>query len=132
MSQPKAQSLSGGRSLGRTLSALRHRNYRLYWFGQLFSVLALNMEHVAQSWLVLELTSSPLALGLTGLAYALPTITLTFLGGVIADRTDRRRIMLASQAAAASIYLTLALLVATETAMVWQVMALAFCSGAIR
>src|SRR5262249_23596271 len=54
----------------------------LYWFGQLSSVLAQNMEGIAQSWLVLELTNSPLLLGLTGLAFAIPTIV---------DSTRRRR-----------------------------------------
>jgi MFS family permease len=132
MSEAAAQPVPARKKLTQTVSALRHRNYRLYWFGQLFSVLALNMEHVAQSWLVLELTNSPLALGVTGLAHALPTITLTLLGGVIADRTDRRRIMIASQSGAALIFLLLTVLVATESVMLWQVMVLAFCSGAIR
>jgi len=57
-------------------------------------VLPQNMEGIAQSWLVLELTNSPLLLGLTGLTFAIPTITLTLLGGVIADRADRTRIMI--------------------------------------
>ena len=66
-------------------------------------MLAQNMEGIAQSWLVLELTNSPLLLGLTGLAFAIPTITLTLLGGVIADCADRRRIMIFSQLGSASI-----------------------------
>jgi MFS family permease len=132
MSEARARSIPGQNKITQTLSALRHRNYRLYWFGQLFSVLALNMEHVAQSWLVLELTNSPLALGFTGLAHALPSITLTLVGGVIADRMDRQRIMIASQAGAATIFLVISTLVATGSAKVWQVMVLAFCSGAIR
>jgi len=131
MSKATAQSMTGTK-LSQTLSALRHRNYRLYWFGQLFSVLAQNMEHVAQSWLVLELTSSPMALGLTGLAHAIPTITLTLVGGVIADRTDRRRIMIAAQAGTALIFFILATLVVTRLVTLWQVMVLAFISGAIR
>lgn len=114
------------------LSALRHRNYRFYWFGQLFSVLAQNMEHVAQGWLVLELTNSPLALGLTGLAQAIPTITLTLLGGAVADRTDRRRIMIAAQSGVALIFLILTALVMSKRAALWHVMALAFIVGGIR
>ena len=77
---------SGSQRLVQSLSALKHRNYRLYWFGQLASVLAQNMEAVAQSWLVLELTNSPLLLGLTGLTFTIPTVALTLLGGAIADR----------------------------------------------
>jgi MFS family permease len=131
MSQSIAAS-AGGRRILEALSALRHRNYRLYWFGQLFSVLAQNMEHVAQGWLVLELTNSPLALGLTGLAQAIPTITLTLLGGAVADRTDRRRIMIAAQSGVAMIFLVLTALVTTKLAALWHVMALAFIVGAIR
>jgi MFS family permease len=95
MPQFAAQTIAGSQRILQTLSALRHRNYRLYWFGQMFSVLAQNMETVAQSWLVLELTDSPLLLGLTGLTFAFPTITLALVGGVVADRADRRRIMMA-------------------------------------
>jgi MFS family permease len=123
---------SAGERILNALSALRHHNYRLYWFGQLFSVLAQNMEHVAQGWLVLELTNSPLALGVTGLAHALPTITLTLIGGAIADRADRRRIMIASQSGTAVMFLTIAVLVLTGLIALWHVMLLAFISGSIR
>src|ERR671912_2143660 len=91
---PPSQGTSGSRRLLAAVSALRHRTYRLYWFGQLFSVLAQNMEAVAQSWLVLEITDSPLLLGLTGLTFSVPTIVLTLLGGAVADRTDRKRNMI--------------------------------------
>src|SRR5262249_5802827 len=94
MSKATTRPNTGSNRIVEALGALRHRNYRLYWFGQLSSVLAQNMEGIAQSWLVLELTNSPLLLGLTGLAFAIPTITLTLLGGVVADRADRRRIMI--------------------------------------
>ena len=132
MSQANAHSAGGGKRILEAISALRHRNYRLYWFGQLFSVLAQNMEHVAQGWLVLELTNSPLALGVTGLAHAIPTITLTLVGGAIADRADRRRIMIASQTGTALMFLTIAVLVLTGLAALWHVMVLAFLSGSIR
>jgi MFS family permease len=90
------------------------------------------MEGVAQSWLVLELTDSPLLLGLTGLTYAAPTIALTLLGGVIADRADRRRIMILSQGAAAAMFFLLATLILIERVALWQVMGLAFLSGCLR
>ena len=90
------------------------------------------MEGIAQSWLVLELTDSPLLLGLTGLAFAIPTITLTLLGGVVADRADRKRIMIFSQAGSATNFLILATLVFTERVALWHVMSLAFLSGCIR
>jgi MFS family permease len=133
MSGASPQNTGGGtKRILEALSALRHRNYRLYWFGQLSSVLAQNMEHVAQAWLVLELTNSPLALGLTGLSHAIPSITLTLVGGAIADRADRRRIMIACQSGTAIMFFTVATLVLTGTIALWQVMTLAFISGSIR
>jgi MFS family permease len=132
MSQARAQSILKRQRLVQTLSSLRHRNYRLYWFGQLTSVLAQNMEGVAQSWLVLELTESPLLLGLTGLTFAIPTITLTLLGGVIADRADRKRIMIVSQLASAMNFFVLATLILAGRVQLWHVMAAAFLSGCIR
>jgi MFS family permease len=82
--------------------------------------------------LVLELTNSPLLLGLTGLAFAAPTITLTLIGGVIADRADRRRIMILSQLGSAAIFFILATLVIIQWIALWHVMALAFLSGCIK
>ena len=132
MSKAVAETLSGSQRLLQALSALQHRNYRLYWLGQLSSVLAQNMEGVAQSWLVLELTDSPLLLGLTGLTFAAPTIALTLLGGVVADRTDRRRVMILSQSASASMFFILATLIVLESIALWHVMSLAFVSGCVR
>lgn len=132
MSKAAVQTTSGSQRLLQALSALRHRNYRLYWWGQLSSVLAQNMEGVAQSWLVLELTDSPLLLGLTGLTYAAPTIALTLLGGVIADRADRRRIMILSQCASALTFLLLATLIVFEWVTLWHVLVAAFLSGCVR
>ncbi|HEY2922713.1 MAG TPA: MFS transporter [Candidatus Binatia bacterium] len=132
MSEAAVEATSGSQRLLQALSALHHRNYRLYWFGQLSSVLAQNMEGVAQSWLVLELTDSPLLLGLTGLTYAAPTIALTLLGGVIADRADRRNIMILSQTVSAAMFFLLATLIVIERVALWHVMSLAFLSGCVR
>jgi MFS family permease len=132
MSETAVVTASGSERLRQALSALRHRNYRLYWFGQLASVLAQNMEGVAQSWLVLDLTDSPLLLGLTGLSFAAPTIALTLLGGVIADRTDRRRIMIFSQSISALMFFLLATLIVINRIALWHVMSLAFLSGCVR
>jgi len=124
--------MTGRQRLFQALSALRHRNYRLYWFGQLFSVLAQNMEAVAQSWLVLEMTNSPLLLGVTGLTFSIPTIALTLLGGAVADRADRKRIMIFSQIGSVTNFFILATLVITGRVELWHVMALAFMSGCVR
>jgi MFS family permease len=132
MSKAAVETRSGSQRLLQAMSALRHRNYRLYWLGQLASVLAQNMEGVAQGWLVLELTNSPLLLGVTGLTFAAPTIALTLLGGVIADRADRRRIMIFSQGAAAVNFMLLATLIVSGWIALWHVMAVAFLSGCVR
>lgn len=123
---------TGRHRIAEALSALRYRNYRLYWFGQLSSVLAQNMEQVAQAWLVLELTNSPLLLGVTGMAFATPTILLTLLGGVIADRADRRMIMIVSQWGSALGFLILALLVMVKWVALWHVITVAIFSGCVR
>lgn len=124
--------VSGSQRILQSVSALKHRNYRLYWFGQLSSVLAQNMESVAQSWLVLELTNSPLLLGVTGLAFSLPTVALTLVGGAIADRADRRRIMILAQFYSVAMYLLLTALVVANSVALWHVMALAFINGCAR
>ena len=127
-----AHTISGSQRVIQSISALKHRNYRLYWFGQLASVLAQNMEAVAQSWLVLELTNSPLLLGLTGLTFTIPSVALTLLGGAIADRADRRRIMLLAQLGSAIIFLLLTGLVIMKWVELWHVMVLAFFTGCVR
>ena len=134
MSETAARTIAhtGRHRIAEALSALRYRNYRLYRFGQLSSVLAQNMEQVAQAWLVLELTNSPLLLGVTGLAFATPTILLTLLGGVIADRADRRMIMIVSQWGSALGFLILAILVMVKWVALWHVITVAIFSGCVR
>jgi MFS family permease len=114
------------------LSVLRQRNYRFYWLGHFSSVLAQNMEMVAQSWLVLQLTNSPLLLGLTGLTNSIPTIALTLVGGVMADRTDRRGIVLFAQGITAAFFFILATLVISGRIRLWHILLLAFLSGCLR
>jgi MFS family permease len=112
--------------------ALRYRNYRFYWFGQFPSVLAQNMQHVALAWLVYQLTSSPALLGITGLVQTVPQIGLSFVGGAVADRMDRRRMLIATQATTALFFFGLGSLVAAGAAGIWQVLALAFLLGCVR
>jgi MFS family permease len=77
----------------------RHRNYRLFWTGTLVSNSGDWMDQVALNWLVLETTGSALYLGLVNLCRALPILALTLMGGVAADRMERRRLMMVSQSA---------------------------------
>ncbi len=118
--------------LRRLFAGLRHRNYRFYWLGQLSSVLALNMELAAQAWLVFLLTDSPLMLGVAGIAYAVPRVSLVLVGGAVADRADKRRIMVLTQSLLALAYLVLGMLVLTERIAFWHVLVFAFNSGFLR
>jgi MFS family permease len=113
-------------------SALRYRNYRYYWFGQFPSVLAQNMQFVALAWLVLQLTNSPALLGVSGLVQSVPNVALSFLGGAVADRTDRRRLLILTQVGTAILFFGLGTLVAADAIQVWQVMLFAFLLGCVR
>jgi MFS family permease len=115
-----------------TFSALRHHNYRLFWTAQGLSVIGITMEFVALGWLVYQLTGSAFSLGLTGLAQAGPRIAFTLVGGAVADRVDRRKLLIAVQATVAALYLLLATLVVLEVVQVWHVWVLAFVLGALR
>jgi MFS family permease len=87
-------------TMSQTFRALRHRNFRLYWFGQLVSLTGTWMQTVAQSWLVFQLTNSAFLLGLTGFIGSLPILLLSLWGGVVADRVHKRNLLVATQTAA--------------------------------
>lgn len=86
-------------SAPRPLSALRFRDFRALWAGQGISLVGTQMQSVAIHWHVYLLTGSPLALGLVGLTRALPIVLFSLLGGVVADRRDRRAVMASAQGA---------------------------------
>src|SRR5260370_42321672 len=83
----------------RLFRALRHRNFRLFIAGQLVSLVGTWLQSVAQSWLVYRLTDSPFLLGLAGFAGQAPVFFLAPLGGAVADRTDRRPLLIFPQSA---------------------------------
>src|SRR6266496_5548530 len=119
------------RALDRTFRSLRTRNYRLYFFGQIISLTGTWMQSVAQAWLVLKLTRSGFAVGLvTGLQF-LPILLLGSWGGLIADRMDKRRVLMVTQSVAALLALTLGLLVALDAVRLWMVYALAAALGLV-
>ena len=113
-------------------SALRYPNFRLYWIGQLTSVLAQNMQHVALYWLVLVLTDSPLMIAMTGLSHAIPTIAFTFIGGVVADRTDRKKLLAVAQLVQAVLFFVIAALAGTGLIEVWHILVFGFLTGIAR
>src|SRR6266508_1222207 len=77
-----------------SLRALGHRNFRLFWTGQLVSLIGTWMQMIARGWLVLELTHSPFWLGMVGFANAFPVLLLSLWGGVIADRFPKRTLVI--------------------------------------
>ena len=112
-------------------SALRHRNFRLFWSGQLISLVGTWMQSVAQGWLMHRLTSSALMLGILGFAQFLPVMFLSLYAGVAADRMDKRRLILITQSAALVQAALLATVVTLGIVQPWMVLALAFVFGII-
>lgn len=113
----------------KTFKALQVRNYRLYFVGQIVSVSGTWMQGVAQSWLVLQLTGSGAALGLVLGAQFLPTLVAGPVGGVVADRFSKRRLLVVTNVAAGLLALVLGLLTATGLVQLWMVFVLAFLLG---
>ena len=115
----------------RTLRSLRHRNFRLLLEGALISSSGDFMQNVAQSWLVWELTRSPVALGLIAFFDTLPRLLVGAVGGVIADRFDRRRVLFITQALAMSQAIIYWLAVKFEFIEFWHIAVLAFFLGVV-
>lgn len=94
------------------VASLKYRDFRLIWIGQFVSILGTQIQTVALAWLVYTITGSAAALGVVGLARAVPIILLSMFGGTLADQVDRRRLLLVSQSVLASFSLLLAISVA--------------------
>jgi MFS family permease len=119
------------RVAGRTFSALRFRNYRLYFFSQIVSFSGTWMQMIAQSWLVLQLTGSGTALGAVMATQFLPTLLLGPFGGMIADRFDKRRLIMVTQTTAGLLAATLGIVTVTGAVELWMVYAIAAGFGAV-
>ncbi|EFO79101.1 major facilitator superfamily MFS_1 [Oscillochloris trichoides DG-6] len=113
----------------RGFSALRVRNYRLYWFGQLVSMTGSWVQATAQALLVLQLTSEPLAVGLVATFQFLPVMLFSLFGGVIADRVPRYRMILSTQVIAMILAIIFGSLVGLGIIQLWQVYLLALLQG---
>src|SRR5271168_4729679 len=111
--------------------ALRHRNFQLFFSGQLISLIGTWMQSVAQSWLVYRLTGSALLLGSVGFASQIPVFLFAPLGGITADRLNRRHIVIATQTAAMVLAFILAVLTLTGKVHVWHVFVLAALLGVV-
>ena len=118
-------------SLSRGLSAMGVRNYRLFWSGQLISLVGTWMDSVAQSWLILLLTNDPVALGLRAVFQFIPVMVLGLFGGIIADTLPKRATLYVTQAGSGLVALTLGVLTLTGTVQVWHIYVLAAILGCI-
>jgi MFS family permease len=117
------------KGLLRAFTSLRQRNYRLFWFGQMISLIGTYMQTIGQAWLVLSLTHSAWQLGLVGALQSLPVLFFSLFGGVFADRWPKRRVLLVTQAAAMIQALLLWALIATGTIQLWHLYVLAMLLG---
>ncbi len=113
------------------LSSLRHRNYRLFFSGQLISLIGTWMDTVAESWLVYRLSHSALLLGVAAFASQIPVFILAPFGGVIADRLDRRKVVIWTQSLSGILAMILAVLTLTHAVTIWHVIVLAALLGLV-
>jgi MFS family permease len=113
----------------RAFSSLRRRNFRVFWLGQSISLAGSGMQSIGQAWLVLELTHSAFQIGLVGALQALPILLFSLVGGVLADRWPKRRVLLWTRAAAMVQALLLWALIATGAIRLWEIYVLALLLG---
>jgi MFS family permease len=125
---PAAPSLAGS-ALRRVAAAFAYRDFRTLWIGACTSSIGTWMQSVAQNWLVLTLTQSAFFLGLDAFLGQLPIMLFTLIGGVVADRRDRRRVLLTSQYIQMTAAFVLAALVYFGAVRIWFVLALSFMTG---
>lgn len=112
-------------------SALRHRNFQLFFIGQLISVIGTWMQNVSQPWLVYQLTGSPLYLGIVSFSSAVPVLTLSLWAGVFVDRVPKRRLLMVTQSLAMLHAFLLAADVFLGWVQPWHIVIFAICLGTI-
>ena len=120
---------TGGISLRKTFSALKHRNFRLFFFGQLISFTGTWMTTTAQGWLVYQLTGSKALLGLVAAAASAPMLFFATWGGWVADRYPKRSVIVVTQTCQMIMSLTMAALVWTKVVQPWHIIVLAVLGG---
>jgi MFS family permease len=116
----------------RALNSLQHRDYRLLWFGHVFTSMAFWMDQVTRGWLIYELTDSTVQLGLVRGVQAIPILLLSPIAGSAADRYSRRTQILISQVIDGSMFAALALLIVTGQIQPWHVYVTAFGMAAVQ
>jgi MFS family permease len=124
-------SLEDTHRIPQMLRALRHRNFQLFFSGQLISLIGTWMDNIAEAWLVYRLTGSSLLLGTVAFAGQIPVFLLAPIGGMVADRWNRQRVVIATQACSMVLAGILAVLTLTGRVTVWEVVVLAALMGAV-
>jgi MFS family permease len=114
-----------------TLRALQYRNFQLFFGGQLISLIGTWMQNIAQAWLVYRLTGSSVLLGAIGFAEQIPVFLFAPPGGILADRFDRRKIVMVTQSSSMLLALTLATLTLTHRIQIWHIFVLSTLLGAV-
>lgn len=114
-----------------TLRALQYRNFQLFFSGQLVSLIGTWMQNVAQAWLVYRLTGSSVLLGAIGFSGQIPVFLMSPLGGIVADRRSRHRVVIATQTASMLLAFALAALTLTHTVRIWHIFALSALLGIV-
>ncbi|MEO8595499.1 MAG: MFS transporter [Candidatus Solibacter sp.] len=113
----------------RVFKAFQYRDFRLMWMGACASSIGTWMQEMAQSWLVLQLSNSPFLLGFNAFLSGLPIFLFSLVGGVVADRIERRKVLLISQLVQMSCAFLLTLLIATHLVQVWHILVCSFVAG---
>ena len=117
--------------MARQFSSLSIYNYRVYFFGQMISLVGTWMQTTAQAWLVLRITGSPFALGAVTTLQFLPITLFTLFGGVFADRLPKRKMLMVTQSIAMTQAFVLGTLVATDAVQLWHIYVLALTLGTV-
>ena len=112
-------------------SALRHRDFRLYWIGFVVSISGQQMLWMVQPWLIYELSGSTVYLGVNALAQAVPATALVLLGGVVADKFDQRKLLIGMQGVYIALLGVLATLALTELLVVWHIFVVSFIHSGV-
>src|SRR6266851_9222194 len=119
------------RTLRDNFSPLRYPNFRLYFSGQAISLIGTFLQVTAQAWVVWQLTHSEAALGIVGMLNALPLLLFSLYAGVWVDRLDRRKLLIATQAASMLLAFVLAVLTQTGLVQIWHIYVLSFLLGTV-
>jgi len=115
----------------KTFSSLQIRDYRWYWTSSVSGFLGFQMQMVARGWLIYDMTESPLLLGIVTAAWALPTLIIGPFGGVIADRVEKRNLIVLNQTVTVIITLAMTILIVTGAIQVWHLLVASILAGVV-